>query len=55
MNNALDPAYPNAVCSRRSRPVFALLVLAGFARTYYLKFAFGTPPLPGLLVHLHGG
>jgi len=34
--------------------VFALVVLAGFARTYYLKFAFGTPPLPGLLVHLHG-
>ena len=33
---------------------FALAVLVGFARTYYLKFAFGTPPLPGLLVHLHG-
>lgn len=33
---------------------FALAVLAGFARTYYLKFAFGTPPLPGLLVHAHG-
>jgi hypothetical protein len=26
----------------------------GFARTYYLKGLFGTPPLPGLLVHLHG-
>ena len=33
---------------------FALAVLAGFARTYYLKFAFGTPALPGLLVHAHG-
>lgn len=31
-----------------------LIVLAGFARTYYLKSLFGTPALPGLLVHLHG-
>jgi hypothetical protein len=30
-----------------------LLMLAGFARTYYLKFAFGTPPLRALL-HVHG-
>ena len=34
--------------------LFPLLVLIGFARTYYLKFAFGTPPLPSLLVHMHG-
>jgi hypothetical protein len=33
---------------------FVAAVLAGFGRTYYLKFAFGTPPLPGLLVHAHG-
>ena len=31
-----------------------VIVLAGFARTYYLKGFFGNPPLPGLLVHLHG-
>lgn len=31
----------------------ALIVFIGFARTYYLKGVFGTPPLPGL-VHLHG-
>ena len=30
-----------------------LVVLAGFARTYYLKLAFGTPSLP-LLLHAHG-
>lgn len=30
-----------------------LVVLAGFARTYYLKLAFGTPPL-SLLLHVHG-
>lgn len=34
--------------------VFALIMIVGFGRTYYLKFAFGTPPLPGLLVHAHG-
>lgn len=31
-----------------------LIILAGFARTYYLKGFFGNPPLPGLLVQLHG-
>jgi hypothetical protein len=31
-----------------------IIVLAGFARSYYLKGFFGTPALPGLLVHLHG-
>src|SRR5882672_9825593 len=31
-----------------------LIVLAGFARTYYLKGFFGNPPLPGRLVQVHG-
>jgi hypothetical protein len=31
----------------------ALVVFAGFARTYYLKGAFGAPALP-LLLHVHG-
>lgn len=31
-----------------------IVVLLGFARTYYLKGLFSTPALPGLLVHLHG-
>ena len=31
----------------------ALLVLVGFAQTYYLKVLFRTPPLP-LLLHVHG-
>lgn len=30
-----------------------LIVLAGFARTYYLKGFFPTPALPNLIVHLH--
>ncbi len=31
-----------------------IIVLAGFARSYYLKGFFGFPPLPSLLVHVHG-
>lgn len=33
--------------------VFPLVVLAGFARTYYLKTFFHTPPLSSWMVHLH--
>src|SRR3954454_19424687 len=31
-----------------------IIVLAGFARTYYLKALFSTPKIPSRLVHLHG-
>lgn len=31
-----------------------VVVLIGFARSYYLKGFFGTPALPSLLVHFHG-
>ena len=34
--------------------VIPIIVIIGFARTYYLKGLFGTPPLPSLLVELHG-
>ena len=34
--------------------LFPAVVLLGFARTYYLKGLFATPPLPSGLVHLHG-
>jgi hypothetical protein len=33
---------------------FPLIVLAGFARTYYASPLFGAPPLPSRLLHLHG-
>lgn len=33
---------------------FPLIVLAGFARTYYLRPFFAGTPLPSLLVHMHG-
>lgn len=34
--------------------LFPLIILAGFARTYYLKTYFHTPPLATVLVHVHG-
>ena len=34
--------------------VIPLIVLAGFARTYYLKGFFATPALPSTIVHVHG-
>ena len=34
--------------------LFPLIVVIGFARTYYLKFLFGTPALPSRLVEVHG-
>jgi len=34
--------------------LFPLITVIGFAPSYYLKAAFNSPPLPSLLVHLHG-
>ena len=34
--------------------LFALIVAVGFARTYYLKSLYASPPLASLLVHVHG-
>lgn len=53
----MSTSIPRSNDRRLSMWVAALvpvIVLAGFARTYYLKGFFGNPPLPGLLVHLHG-
>lgn len=55
---ATNPSIHRSVKDRRLYTWVAvfipIIVLAGFARTYYLKGLFGTPALPGLLVHLHG-
>src|SRR6185437_10748805 len=45
---AFDRRFYTAACVTTFAAVFV-----GFARTYYLKFLFGTPALPWLL-HLHG-
>ena len=53
----MSTSIPRSNDRRLSMWVAALvpvIVLVGFARTYYLKGFFGNPPLPGLLVHLHG-
>jgi hypothetical protein len=34
--------------------LFALLIFAGFSRTYYLRSFFDGPPVPSIVVHLHG-
>ena len=58
MHNGLDTAADRRVFDRRlfaaAAVLFPLIVLIGFGRTYYVKGAFDTPPLPSLLVHLHG-
>ena len=55
---AANPAVQRSGRDRRLYIWFAILmpiiVLMGFARTYYLKGFFDTPAIPGLLVHLHG-
>ena len=55
---AAPPQVPARVDERRLYKLAAILipliVLAGFARTYYLKPFFHTPDLPGRIVHLHG-
>src|SRR5215216_4823342 len=55
---AATPRMPGRVNDRRLYILAAILtpliVLAGFARTYYLKPFFNTPDLPGRIVHLHG-
>jgi len=55
---AATPRMPGRVNDRRLYILAAifvpLIVLAGFARTYYLKPFFATPDIPGRIVHLHG-
>ena len=55
---AATPQVPGRVNDRRLYILAAILtpliVLAGFARTYYLKPFFHTPDLAGRIVHLHG-
>ncbi len=48
---------PRAVDRRLSRAaafLFPLIIVAGFARTYYLSPFSSAPPLPSVIVHVHG-
>src|SRR5438067_11517923 len=55
---AMNPTLQATGKDRRLYIWFAvfmpIIVLAGFARSYYLKGFFGFPALPSLLVQLHG-
>jgi len=58
MQTAVREAVDRRLFDRRlfkaAAIVFPLVVLSGFARTYYLRGLFDVPPLPSLIVHLHG-
>lgn len=61
LGRKVAPRNPAAVNRRRERlfytgmsVAFLLIVFAGFARSYYLKPYFGTPPALTPLLHLHG-
>ena len=55
---AMNPGIQTTGRDRRMYIWFAvfmpIIVLAGFARSYYLKGFFGFPALPSVLVQLHG-
>ena len=52
--NTLDRRLFDRRLFLASAILFPLIILAGFARTYYLKGLFGTPPLASMVVHAHG-
>jgi hypothetical protein len=58
MQTAVREAVDRRLFDRRlfkaAAIVFPLVVLSGFARTFYLRGLFDVPPLPSLIVHLHG-
>ena len=53
MDTSLDRRAFERRLYRAAALLFALIVVSGFARTYYLKALFAAPPLTAL-VHLHG-
>ena len=57
VSTPLDPRFVRKDGERRlytgAALVAALIVFAGFARSYYLKGVFGSPDLP-ILLHIHG-
>jgi hypothetical protein len=54
----MKEAHSTRVFDRRvfalAAVLFPVIVLAGFARTYYLSGFFDAPPLPSAIVHVHG-
>lgn len=54
MNESIDVRQPDRRLFAAVATLFTIIVVVGFGRTYYLRFAFAQPPLPSLLVHAHG-
>ena len=54
VSDALDRRLFDRRLFRAAAIAFPLIVLAGFARTYYLKGLFDLPPVASMMVHAHG-
>jgi hypothetical protein len=54
MNPSIHPGSKDRRLYILAAVFVPIIVLIGFARTYYLKGFFSAPALPSLLVHLHG-
>jgi hypothetical protein len=54
VNSTLDRRLSDRRLFAAAAVAFPLIVLAGFARTYYLKGLFDSPPLASLVVQVHG-
>jgi hypothetical protein len=54
VTEALDRRLFDRRLFKAAAIAFPLIVLAGFARTYYLKGFFDAPPVPSMIVHAHG-
>ncbi len=54
MNGSTDRHFFERRLFMAAAILFPVIVVSGFARTYYLRGFFTAPPLPSRLVHLHG-
>jgi hypothetical protein len=54
MNESFDWRRSDRQLFSWAAVLFAAIILIGFGRTYYLKFAFDSPAVPSALVHVHG-
>lgn len=54
MNESFDWRLSDRRLFLAAAILFPAIVLIGFGPTYYLRFAFNSPPIPSMLVHLHG-
>lgn len=54
MNSRLEARAFDRKLFLAAAVLFPLIVLVGFGRTYYARGLFEAPPIPSMLVHVHG-